>query len=214
MSGILATVLPHAGTHLTSIDVIVLEQIRLPRVLAAIMVGAALSGSGAAYQNMFRNPLVSPDILGVSAGAGFGASLGLFFNMPFAEVQALAFLGGVVSVVLTVGVAQVIGRGSTIVLVLAGIVIGAMAQALISLTQYFANPTTTLPRIVFFLLGSLDNVTWSDNLWVPAVLVAISILMLYALRWPITVLAAGEDEARTLGVNRRVVWSVVIVATT
>ena len=214
LSGILAAVIPHAGTHLTSIDVIVLEQIRLPRVLAAIMVGAALSGSGAAYQNMFRNPLVSPDILGVSAGAGFGASLGLFFNMPFAEVQALAFLGGVVSVVLTVGVAQVIGRGSTIVLVLAGIVIGAMAQALISLTQYFANPTTTLPRIVFFLLGSLDNVTWSDNLWVPAVLVAISILMLYALRWPITVLAAGEDEARTLGVNRRVVWSVVIVATT
>ena len=89
---------------------------------------------------MFRNPLVSPDILGVSAGAGFGAILGLFFNMPFAEVQALAFLGGVVSVALTVGVAQVIGRGSTIVLVLAGIVIGAMAQALISLTQYFANP--------------------------------------------------------------------------
>jgi iron complex transport system permease protein len=214
LSGIVAAVIPHAGTHLSSIDVIVLLQIRLPRVLAAIMVGAALSGAGAAYQNMFRNPLVSPDILGVSAGAGFGASLGLFFNLPFAEVQLFAFVGGVVSVALTVGVAQVIGRGSTIVLVLAGIVIGAMAQALISLTQYFANPTTTLPRIVFFLLGSLDSVTWSNNLWVPAVLVTISILLLYALRWPITVLAAGEDEARTLGVNRRVVWSVVIVATT
>jgi iron complex transport system permease protein len=213
VSGLIAAVIPSAGTRLSSIDWIVLVQIRLPRVLAAITVGAALSGSGSAYQSMFQNPLVSPDILGVSAGAGFGASLGLLFGLPFGDVQVLAFAGGVIGVLVSVTIAQLIGRGSTVVLVLAGIVVGAMAQALIALTQYFANPTTTLPRIVFFLLGSLDSVTLS-NLWLPAILVAVSVLALYLLRWPITVLAAGEDEARTLGVSRHLVWAVVIVATT
>ena len=162
---------------------------------------------------MFQNPLVSPDILGVSAGAGFGASLGLLFGLPFGDVQVLAFGGGVAAVLVTVAISQLIGRGSAVVLVLAGIVVGAMAQALISLTQYFANPTTTLPRIVFFLLGSLDSVTMS-NLWLPALLAGVSVLALYLIRWPITVLAAGEDEARTLGVNRHLIWALVIVSTT
>jgi len=213
VSGFVAAVIPGAGTRLSSIDRIVLVQIRLPRVLGAITVGAALSGSGAAYQSMFQNPLVSPDILGVSAGAGFGASIGLLFGLPFGDVQVLAFAGGVAAVLVTVAISQLIGRGSTVVLVLAGIVVGAMAQALISLTQYFANPTTTLPRIVFFLLGSLDSVTMS-NLWLPALLVGVSVLALYLIRWPITVLAAGEDEARTLGVNRHLIWAAVIVTTT
>ncbi len=213
VSGLVAAVIPGAGSPLSSIDWVVLVQIRLPRMLAAITVGAALSGSGAAYQSMFQNPLVSPDILGVSAGAGFGASLGLLFGLSFSEVQLLAFVGGIIAVLVTVAIAQLIGRGSMVVLVLAGIVVGAMAQALIALAQYFANPTTTLPEIVFFLLGSLDSVTLS-SLWLPAILVAVSVAALFAFRWPITVLAAGEDEARTLGVSRYLVWAVVIVATT
>jgi iron complex transport system permease protein len=213
VSGLVAAVIPGVGTHLSNIDMVVLVQIRLPRVLGAITVGAALSGAGAAYQSMFQNPLVSPDILGVSAGAGFGASLGLLFGLAFGDVQALAFAGGIIAVLVTVAIAQLIGRGSTVVLVLAGIVVGALAQALIALTQYFANPTTTLPEIVFFLLGSLDNVTLSD-LWLPAILVGASIVALYLLRWPITVLAAGEDEARTLGVSRYPVWGTVILTTT
>jgi iron complex transport system permease protein len=212
-SGLLAAVIPGAGTRLSSVDWVVLVQIRLPRTLAAITVGSALAGAGAAYQSMFQNPLVSPDILGVSAGAGFGASLGILFGLSFTDVQILAFVGGVIAVLVTVALAQLIGRGSMVVLVLAGIVVGALAQALIAMTQYFANPTTTLPEIVFFLLGSLDNVTLS-SLWLPAILVGVSVLALFLFRWPITVLAAGEDEARTLGVSRYVVWATVIVATT
>jgi iron complex transport system permease protein len=206
-------VVPSLGGHLSTADRAVLVGIRLPRVLAAITVGAALAASGAGYQNMFQNPLVSPDILGVSAGAGFGASLALLFNLPVVDVQVLAFAGGIIGVLASIGIAQMIGRTSTVVLVLAGIVVGALAQALIAMTQYFANPTTTLPQIVFFLLGSLDNVTMSA-LWVPAILVVLSIAALWVLRWPITVLAAGEDEARALGVSRRLVWAVVIVSTT
>lgn len=213
LHSLVGAVIPSAGGHLTPIDRVVLIDIRLPVVLGALTVGAALSASGAAYQSMFRNPLVSPDILGVSAGAGVGASLGLFYGLPFTEVQLLAFLGGIGALLASVAIAQIIGRGSTVVLVLAGLVVGAMAQAIISLTQYFANPTTTLPRIVFFLLGSLDNITLS-NLWLPAILIAVCIMALYLLRWPITVLAAGEEEAQTLGVNRRLVWGTVIVTTT
>lgn len=206
-------VFPAAGGHLTLIDRVVLVDIRLPRVLGALSVGAALSASGASDQSMFRNPLVSPDILGVSAGAGVGASLGLFYGLPFSEVQVLAFLGGIGALLASVAIAQVIGRGATVVLVLAGLVVGAMAQAIISLTQYFANPTTTLPRIVFFLLGSLDNVTLS-SLWLPGILIAVCIAALWLLRWPVTVLAAGEEEAQTLGVRRRLVWATVIITTT
>jgi iron complex transport system permease protein len=213
LRALIGVIIPSAGGHLTLIQRVVLVDIRLPLVLGAITVGAALSGCGAAYQSMFRNPLVSPDILGVSAGAGVGASLGLFYGLPFGDVQVLAFAGGIGALLVSVAIAELIGRGSTVVLVLAGLVVGAMAQAIISLTQYFANPTTTLPRIVFFLLGSLDDITLG-NLWLPATLVTVCIAALYALRWPITVLAAGEDEARTLGVNRRLVWGVVVLATT
>jgi iron complex transport system permease protein len=212
LHSVVGAVIPSAGGHLTLIDRVVLIDIRLPLVLGALAVGAALSASGAAYQSMFRNPLVSPDILGVSAGAGVGASLGLFYGLPFTEVQILAFLGGIGALLVSVAIAQMIGRGSTVVLVLAGLVVGAMAQAVISLTQYFANPTTTLPRIVFFLLGSLDNVTLS-NLWLPGILIVVCIVALYLLRWPITVLAAGEEQAQTLGVSRRLVWGTVIVTT-
>lgn len=208
-----ATVVPAPSWHLSAVDQTVLSQIRLPRILAAMVVGAALSGSGAAYQSMFRNPLVAPDILAVSAGAGFGASLALLFNLPLSVVQLLAFVGGLAGVMLTLAIAQLVGRGSIVVLVLAGLVVSAMAGALISLTQYFSDPQTTLPRITFWLLGGLDNVTMS-SLRLPAILTVICIGGLYAMRWPITVLAAGEEEARALGVDRRLVWGAVLTATT
>lgn len=211
--GLIADIVPGAGGHLSPVNQTVFEQIRLPRILAAVLVGAALAGSGAAYQSMFRNPLVSPDILGVSAGAGFGASLALLMGWPTAVVQGLAFGSGLVGAILALAIAQFIGRGSTVVLVLAGVVVGALAQALISLTQYLANPETTLPTITFWLLGSLDKAT-NSSLEVPAILVAACLAALFAMRWPITVLAAGEEEARALGVDRRLVWGVVVTAAT
>lgn len=194
-------------------DETVILNIRLPRILAAVLVGAALASSGAAYQTMFRNPLVSPEILGVAAGAGFGASVGILLGLPSATLQVMSFVFGLLAALLALAIGRMVGSGSIIILVLGGIVVGAMFSALISATQFFANPETTLPEITFWLFGSLGRAT-NGGLVVPAIIVAVCLAALYAVRWPLTVLAAGEDEARTLGVNRRLVWTLVIGAST
>src|SRR5262245_48905886 len=179
----------------------VVWQIRLPRVLGGVLVGAALAASGAAYQGMFRNPLVSPDILGVSAGAGLGAALGIFFSLPVAAIQALAFIGGL----LAVGAVYLIGgairrHDPILVLVLTGIAVGALLGAAISLVKVLADPYDQLPAITYWLLGSLTGVTQHDILGtVPAVL--IGLVPLYLLRWRMNLLSLGEDEARALGVS-------------
>jgi iron complex transport system permease protein len=191
----------------------VVTVVRLPEILGALLVGAALSSSGAAYQTMLRNPLVSPEILGVAAGAGFGGSVSILLGLPPAELQVMAFVGGLLAAVLALAIGRLVGGTSPTVLVLSGVVVGTMFSALISATQYFANPDNTLPEITFWLFGSLDRVT-NGGLVVPAVIVVMSLAALSAVRWKLTVLAAGEDEARSLGVNRPVVWPLVIGAST
>jgi iron complex transport system permease protein len=199
--------------HAAATDQTVVLRIRLPRILAALLVGAALASSGAAYQTMLRNPLVSPEILGVAAGAGFGASLGILLGLSQGVLQVLSFVFGLLAAVVALAIGRLVGSVSPIVLVLGGIVVGAMFSALISGTQYFANPETTLPEITFWLFGSLARAT-TGGLVVPGVIVVVCLVALYAVRWPLTVLATGEDEARTLGVNRTLVWGLVIGAST
>jgi iron complex transport system permease protein len=199
--------------HWTATDQTVVMQVRLPRIAGALLVGAALSASGAAYQTAFRNPLVSPEILGVAAAAGFGASLALLLGLAPGVLQVMAFGCGVLAAVLSLAIGRIVGSGSTVVLVLGGVVVGAMFQALISGTQYLANPENTLPEITFWLLGGLGRVSLG-GLVVPGIIVAVCLGLLYAVRWPLTVLAAGDDEARTLGVNRRLVWILVVTAAT
>jgi iron complex transport system permease protein len=203
------------GTHVTwsAVQQTVILQVRLPRILAGLLVGAALSSSGAAYQVMFRNPLVSPDILGVSAGAGFGASVAILAGVSSGELQLLSFICGLLAAALAVAIGRTVGRGSLVVLVLGGVVVAAMFNALISATQYFANPETTLPEITFWLFGSLARATMG-SLVVPGVIVGVCLVALYLVRWPLTVLATGDDEARSLGVNRKLVWTVAIVSST
>lgn len=192
----------------------VLFRIRLPRVLAAMLVGAALSAAGAAYQSLFRNPLVSPDILGVSTGAGFGAVLGILLGLPVAAIQLLGFGGGLAAVVAVGVLARALrGGGDVLVLVLAGIVVGALAGAAISLVKVLADPYDQLPAITFWLLGSLAGVKVDD---VAAVLPAVLAgpLPLLLLRWRIGVLSLGEDEARALGVDVPQLRLLVIAAAT
>lgn len=162
---------------------------------------------------MFRNPLVSPAILGVSAGAGFGAAVSILMGLPWVLVQVAAFAGGLCAAVLAIGIARVLGGGSTVVLVLAGIVVSTLFQAFISITQYVANPVDTLPTITFWLMGGLGRIGRGD-LAVPTLILVLSLAVLYAVRWQISVLAAGDDEAAALGVNRRLVWVVVVGAAT
>jgi iron complex transport system permease protein len=192
----------------------VLFQIRLPRVMAALLVGGALAAAGASYQTLFRNPLVSPDILGVSAGAGFGAVLGILLSLPVIAIQGLGFATGL----LTVGIVYTLARAlrsqnEILVLVLAGIVVGALAGAGISLVKILADPYNQLPAITFWLLGSLSGIKVSD-LQTVAPLVILGLVPLALLRWRIGVLSLGDDEAKALGVNVRFVRGVVIMAAT
>lgn len=192
----------------------VLFSIRLPRVLAAVLVGAALAAAGAAYQGLFRNPLVSPDILGVSTGAGLGAVFGIFMSLPVAGIQLLAFAGGLATVGLVYFIGSVVqNREPVLVLVLAGVVVGSLAGAAISLLKILADPYDQLPAIVFWLLGSLASVRGAE-VWSAAPLVLLGLVPLVLLRWRINVLSLGDEEAKALGVEAGRLRLVVIAAAT
>ncbi|RIA56016.1 FecCD family ABC transporter permease [Dichotomicrobium thermohalophilum] len=189
---------------------IVVWNVRLPRVAAALLVGAALAAAGASYQALFRNPLVSPDILGVSAGAGLGAVLGIFLSLPVLGIQLSAFAGGLGAVGLVLVVASAVRHGDrTLILVLTGVVVGALAGAATSLVKVLADPYDQLPAITFWLLGSLAAVTPADV--APAILpVTVGLAALGLLRWRINVLGMGDEEARALGVEagRLRLWTI------
>ena len=188
---------PSAGGDAT----IVVWSLRLPRVLAGLLVGAALSGAGAAYQGMFRNPLVSPDILGVSAGAGLGAAVAILSGLALLQVQLLAFAGGLAAVGLVYQVAGRVRRHDPVlVLVLAGVAVGTLFSAGISLVKVLADPSVQLPTITFWLLGGLQTVTREDLLRA-APLVALGLVPMFFLRWRVNLLTLADEEAAALGVN-------------
>ncbi len=178
----------------------VVLQVRGPRILAALLVGAALAAAGTAYQGMFRNPLVSPDILGVSAGAALGAVLGIFFSQNALVIQLGAFAGGLgaVGVVYAVG-ANVRRHDPILSLILAGIVLGTLLGAFIALIKYLADPYNQLPAITYWLLGSLAAIAPSD-LALAAPFALAGLVPLYLLRWRMNLLSLSDDEARALGV--------------
>jgi iron complex transport system permease protein len=192
----------------------VIWNVRLPRVFAGILMGAALASAGATYQGLFRNPLVSPDILGVSAGASLGAVLAIFFDQPVLIIQISSFCGGLLAVgaVYAVGTA-IRDRDPVLTLVLAGVAIGAVVGAGISLIKILADPYNQLPAITYWLLGSLTAVTRADVLSIlPAML--IGLLPLILLRWRMNVMTLGDEEAQTLGVDTRITRAALIAGAT
>ncbi|MGU3537505.1 FecCD family ABC transporter permease [Methylobacterium sp. A54F] len=192
----------------------VVLQVRLPRVAAALVVGAALSAAGATYQGLFRNPLVSPDILGVSAGASLGAVLGIFLGLPAAVVQGLAFGGGLAAVAAVYGVGAAVRRHDPVLtLVLAGVAVGAVLGAGIALLKVLADPYNQLPAITYWLLGSLASVTLGD---VGAILpaIALGLVPLVLLRWRVNLMSLGDEEARALGVETRRLRPLLVAAAT
>ena len=204
---------PGDGETAAQAETVILS-IRLPRIAASLLVGAALAAAGACYQTLFRNPLVSPDILGVSAGAGLGAVLGIFLSLPVVAIQLMGFAGGLGAVALVGFVAAAVRTGDrTLILVLAGVVVGALTGAATSLLKVLADPYDQLPAITFWLLGSLAGVKAVDI--VPAApVVAAGLVPLVLLRWRINVLALGDEEARALGVEAGRLRLVVIVCAT
>jgi len=192
----------------------VVTQVRAPRVAGAIAVGAALAAAGAAYQGLFKNPLVSPDILGVTAGCALGAGIAILLSLPIGAIQALAFVGGLLAVGLVVAVSTWVGgRDPLLTLVLTGVVVGSLFGAGIALVKYVSDPYNQLPAITFWLLGSFTGALPRD---LPATLapIAVGLVPLILLRGRLDVLSLSEDEARSLGVNVTVVRLTVIVCAT
>ena len=194
-------------------EAIVLK-VRGPRIAAALAVGGALAAAGAAYQNLFKNPLVSPDILGVTSGCALGAGLGVLLGLPAPGVQSLAFVGGLAAVgVVTLVGHRVGGRDPLLTLVLTGVVVGSLFGAGIALVKFVADPSNQLPAITFWLLGSFAGTLPGD---LPFALAAIAagILGLWLLRSRMDLLSLSDDEARTLGTRPARLRAGVIVAAT
>lgn len=192
----------------------VILQVRGPRVLAAAMVGAALAVAGTAFQGLFRNPLVSPDILGASSGAALGAVVGIFFSLGVFAIQLFAFIGGLGAVAAVYAIGSAVrARDPILVLVLTGVVVGALLGAGVGLVKYLADPYNQLPAMTFWLLGSLAATNVSDllPLFGP---VALGTIVLLALRWRMNVMSLPEEEARALGVATGPLRVVIVAAAT
>lgn len=192
----------------------VIWQIRGPRVLVAALIGAALAVAGTAFQGLFRNPLVSPDLLGASSGAALGAVLGIYFSLGVFAIQAFAFVGGLAAVAAVYLIGSAIRtRDPVLVLVLTGVVIGALLGSVIGLLKYIADPYNQLPAMTFWLLGSLAATNVSDlaRLVGP---VALGTLILVAMRWRMNVMSLPDEEARALGVPTGTLRIAIVAAAT
>lgn len=202
------------GFNLNEMEKTVFFHIRLPRILLVMGVGAALSVAGASYQSTFRNPLVSPDILGVSAGASFGAALGMVLSFQsFTTIYFLAFVFGVIAVFLTYFISKLGKTNMIMMMVLSGIVVGSLFNAFISILKYVADPYEKLPGIVFWLMGGFSRTGW-DELKFAAPFIIIGIVILILIRWHLNVMSMGEEEAISMGVNVKLIRRVMIFFST
>jgi len=201
------------GAGFTATEATVVRNIRLPRIVVAALVGAALSAAGASYQGMFRNPMVSPDLLGASTGAGFGAALGILLGFDYFGITLMAFCFGLGAVALACLVSRASRLSSALSMVLAGVMIGSLFSACTSFVKYVADTEEQLPAITYWLMGSLSAVKRKDMLFALfPILLGLAPLML--LRWRINLLTLSEAEARAMGINtRRLRLAVILCAT-
>ncbi|WP_369284108.1 FecCD family ABC transporter permease [Oscillibacter sp. GMB15532] len=192
----------------------VIFNVRIPRIILAAMVGAGLSISGSALQGTFQNPLVSPDLLGVSSGAGFGAALGILLTGGLGLfTPVLSLLAGLMSVLLVFLLAGTKKGGGTLSVVLGGIIVSSIFSALISLIKYVADSSETLPAITFWQMGSFANVTYRD-IGIAFIPIAGGMLGLLLLRWKINLLSLGDEDCFALGINPHTTrWLVILFAT-
>ncbi|MFT8890120.1 FecCD family ABC transporter permease [Ethanoligenens sp.] len=202
-------------TQASAAAVTVLYSVRMPRIVSAALIGGALATAGATYQGLFRNPMVSPDILGATSGAGFGAALGLMLSFNLLGISVLAFIMGVCAVMLSYFISLIISRGDNaiLMLVLTGMVVYNLFLAFISITKYVADPNNKLPAITFWLMGGLSSITMS-NLYLLLPPLLVGFIPIFLLRWNLNVLSFGEEEAQTMGINtKRLRWIFIVCAT-
>ncbi len=190
----------------------IVVDLRLPRIIFSVIVGSGLSVAGASYQTIFKNPLVSPDILGVANGAAFGAALGILLNFNYSLLILSSFTFGMLAVFLALFISKKNGRESILGLIVSGIVVGAFFTSLIGIAKYLADTNNQLPQIIFWLLGSFSFVTW--NIWPIMIVISICILVIYLIRWRLNIASLDEESAVTLGVNMRLLRLIVISLST
>ena len=201
------------GNNTSDIQNNIIFNLRLPRILAAILVGSALAVAGATFQGIFRNPLVSPDLLGVSSGACIGAAIAILLGLGLFAIQGLTFIGGLIAVLMTMSLPKLVRRDSTIVLVLSGIIISGFIMACLGLIKYLADPETQLADIVYWQIGSLTKVDYKNlSMLAPIILCTTGGLLM--MRWRINVLSLGEREAKLIGANIRLERNVMVVFAT
>lgn len=203
---------PVADPGWAPVQEVVVEQVRLPRILAAVILGFGLAVSGAALQGLFRNPLVDPGIIGVTSGAGFGGTLAILLGIAGSGLVAVAFGFGVGSILLVKFLATVRGRTSMLTLVLAGVIVSAFFSAAISIAKLLADPFQKLPAITYWLMGSIASTDYVDLLTI-GLAVGPAALVIYLLRFQINILSLGEERARALGSRVRLVQWIVLLAT-
>lgn len=186
--------------------------VRLPRVLGAIFIGGGLAIAGAALQSLFRNQLVSPDVIGVSSASAFGGVLGILLGFGAIAMSGMAFVFGLLAAALVLLLGRVRTSSPVLTIVLGGIVISALFNALVSLVTYVADPYEDLPAITFWLMGSLASMTWQKAM-IAMVCVTFGSLVVYALRWRINILSLSDEDARALGLNpNRLRWVLILAA--
>ncbi|MEI3178557.1 MAG: iron ABC transporter permease [Lachnospiraceae bacterium] len=189
----------------------VIFNVRLPRIILAAVVGAGLSCAGAAFQGLFSNPLATPDTLGVASGASFGAVLAMLIGGNMIGIQGMALIFGLISCLITFLIGRSRRRGSIVMIVLAGLVVSSVFEALVSLMKYVADPQDELPVITYWLMGSMSRANYK-NLVMGIPFIVIGIIIIFALRWRLNILSFNEDEARSLGVNVKILRAAFILA--
>lgn len=201
------------GGKIDNVESNVLEYLRLPRTLVAILVGCALATSGVIYQSIFNNKLVSPDLLGVSSGASVGACLAILLGFSTALISIFAFIMGFIAVLLTILIAKSLRNRTTAILILSGIAVGGLMSSFVGLLKYLADDELKLAEMTFWLLGDLSKVSIKD-FYVVLPIVAIGCTLAVIFSWKTNILSLGKKEAITLGVNYNKYMVLMIVIAT
>lgn len=191
----------------------IIFNLRLPRIVIAVLLGSGLALSGLVYQGLFQNPMVSPDLLGATSGAGFGAALAILLGFSYLQITLVSFLFGIIAVAIVLLISSKVKGNPTLTLVLSGMMVSSVFSALISFVKLIADPEEALPQITYFLMGSLSSVRKEDILPV-FLLIAVAIIPIVLIRWQLNIMTQGEEEARALGVNTRVIRYISIISAT
>jgi iron complex transport system permease protein len=191
----------------------IIVEIRFPRIIGSILIGASLAVSGVAFQSMFKNPLVSPGILGVLSGASFGAALGMILFKKFIFVQAASLSFGILAVFIALFISMFNKQNQLIFLILGGVISSAFFSSLLSITKYMADPYDELPAIVYWLMGSLTLID-KHTIYVISIPILLGIASIIFLSKYLNILSLGDEEARSLGVNVKLMRSIIILIAT